>query len=85
MFKFSIQKYAGLLLIVLAAAAGCKAPALTTATENRSVPASFGNNQDTTNMAALPWRSFFTDKNLVGADRYCVNEQPGATDHIAGN
>jgi NodT family efflux transporter outer membrane factor (OMF) lipoprotein len=66
MFKFRIQKYVGLLSIVLAAAAGCKAPALTTATENRSTPASFGNNtQDTINTSTLPWRSFFTDPNLV--------------------
>lgn len=66
MFKFRIQKYVGLLSIVLAAAAGCKAPALTTATENRSTPASYGTNtQDTTNTSTLPWRSFFTDQNLV--------------------
>ena len=66
MFKFRIQKYVGLLSIVLAAAAGCKAPALTTATENRSTPVSYGNNtQDTTNTSMLPWRSFFTDQHLV--------------------
>jgi len=66
MFKFRIQKYVGLLSIVLAAAAGCKAPALTTASENRSTPASWGSNtQDTTNTSTLPWRSFFTDPNLV--------------------
>jgi len=66
MFKFRIQKYVGLLSIVLAAAAGCKAPALTTATENRSTPASWANNtRDTTNISTLPWRSFFTDPNLV--------------------
>lgn len=66
MFKFRIQKYVGLLSIILAAAAGCKAPALTTATENRSTPASYGNNtQDTTNTSTLPWRSFFTDQHLV--------------------
>ena len=66
MFKFRIQKYVGLLSIVLAAAAGCKAPALTTATENRSTPASYGNNtQDTATSSTLPWRSFFTDQNLV--------------------
>jgi multidrug efflux system outer membrane protein len=65
MFKFTIQKYAGFLLLVLAAAAGCKAPALTTVTENRSVPASFGDTNDTTNSSNQPWRNFFTDKHLV--------------------
>src|SRR5690349_3334087 len=64
MFKFSTQKCIGLLFIILAVAS-CKAPAITTATENRSVPVSFGNSQDTSNMSALPWRNFFTDKNLV--------------------
>src|ERR1044072_2828600 len=65
MFKIPIKKYVGLSLLIAAAAAGCKAPALTTATENRSVPATFAGNQDTTNTSTLPWRSFFTDKNLV--------------------
>jgi outer membrane protein TolC len=65
MFKFRIQKYVGLLSIIVAAAAGCKAPALTTATENRSVPASYGTNQDTANTSTLPWRTFFTDQHLI--------------------
>jgi len=64
MFKFSTQKCIGLLSIILAVAS-CKVPAITTAAENRSVPVSFGNSQDTSNISTLPWRHFFTDKNLV--------------------
>jgi multidrug efflux system outer membrane protein len=64
MFKFSTQKCIGLLSIILAVAS-CKVPAITTAAENRSVPVSFGNSQDTSNMSTLPWRHFFTDNNLV--------------------
>jgi NodT family efflux transporter outer membrane factor (OMF) lipoprotein len=64
MYKFSIRTCIGLLTIFLAVA-GCKVPAITTATENRSVPASFGNNPETTNTSTIPWRQFFTDKNLV--------------------
>jgi NodT family efflux transporter outer membrane factor (OMF) lipoprotein len=34
-------------------------------TENRSVPTSYNNSTDTTNIASLPWRYYFTDPNLV--------------------
>jgi outer membrane protein, multidrug efflux system len=47
------------------AIAGCKVPALVEVKENKSVPVSYDNKQDTTTIAALPYRSFFTDKNLV--------------------
>jgi outer membrane protein, multidrug efflux system len=49
------------------AAAGCKVPAITQVTENRLVPATFdtNNNTDTTTIAAVKWRSFFTDPYLV--------------------
>jgi outer membrane protein, multidrug efflux system len=59
-----MKRSIGLLYLVLAVA-GCKAPALTTVNENRSVPAAFGNDQGTTNISTIPWQSFFTDKNLV--------------------
>jgi outer membrane protein, multidrug efflux system len=72
MFKFRIQKYVGLLSITIAAAAGCKAPALTTATENRLVPASYGSTQDTTNTSALPWAQFLYRSEPGNADGYCV-------------
>jgi NodT family efflux transporter outer membrane factor (OMF) lipoprotein len=47
------------------AIAGCKVPALVETHENKSVPVSYADKQDTSNMAAIPYRSFFTDKNLV--------------------
>ncbi|RYG00542.1 MAG: TolC family protein, partial [Chitinophagaceae bacterium] len=45
----------------------CKVPAGTKATENKNVPSDFGtnNNGDTTNIADLKWRRFFTDQNLI--------------------
>ena len=43
----------------------CKVPAITQATENNTVPGSYGAGGDTTNMATLPWRRFFTDRNLA--------------------
>ncbi|RYE08202.1 MAG: TolC family protein, partial [Sphingobacteriaceae bacterium] len=64
MYNIKLYKYAVLLGICLAAAS-CKVPAITQATENRSVPDSFNNNRDTANISNLQWRAFFTDKNLV--------------------
>lgn len=51
----------GLCLVI----ASCKIPAITQATENKTVPNSYSTGGDTSNMAALPWRTFFTDRNLV--------------------
>ncbi|MEO5995158.1 MAG: TolC family protein, partial [Chitinophagaceae bacterium] len=51
----------GLCLVI----ASCKVPAITQATENKTVPDSYGTGGDTGNMATLPWRRFFTDSNLA--------------------
>ena len=64
MFKLSIKRTLSVAYVCLAIA-GCKVPALVEAHENKSVPTSYDDKQDTTNIAALPYRSFFTDKNLV--------------------
>jgi len=65
MYKFTYQKCIGLLAICLAFSS-CKIPALTSAVENRSVPGYDNHDlQDSTNMAVLKWKSFFTDPNLV--------------------
>jgi NodT family efflux transporter outer membrane factor (OMF) lipoprotein len=40
-------------------------PAIVEAKENRSVPESYNNSTDSTNMSAIQWRQFFTDKNLA--------------------
>jgi len=44
---------------------GCKTPALVTREANKEVPASFYNSQDSTNLARLSWRNYFTDPNLT--------------------
>ncbi|MFD2934089.1 TolC family protein [Spirosoma flavum] len=43
---------------------GCTVPRLVQRTENKSVPASFYDSQDSTNSAKTIWRSYFTDPNL---------------------
>ena len=45
--------------------ASCKIPEITQRAENRNLPAAFSNSTDTTNLATVNWRSFFTDKNLA--------------------
>lgn len=64
MFKNTIFKYVGIGCICLAYAA-CKTPVLTSRTENKTVPASFNNSQDTVTAAAIKWSAYFTDPNLV--------------------
>jgi NodT family efflux transporter outer membrane factor (OMF) lipoprotein len=58
------RNYIGLLGISLCFAS-CTIPTVLQRTENRSVPAAYSGSRDTTNMAAIPWRSFFTDKDLI--------------------
>ncbi len=43
----------------------CSVPTLVQKSENRTVPASFNNSQDTTNTAQAKWKDFFTDPNLA--------------------
>ena len=62
---FNRKRYIPTLLAISLAVASCKVPSIVQQTENRSVPESFTDSRDTTNMAALPWRAFFTDPNLV--------------------
>lgn len=64
MYKRSIFSFIGVLGICLAAAS-CRIPAVATREENRAVPGSYGNSSDTANNAAMPWRDFFTDKDLA--------------------
>ncbi len=44
---------------------GCKVPAISKTPTNTPVPISYGMENDSTNMATVPWRNFFTDANLV--------------------
>lgn len=43
----------------------CKTPELASRQENKAVPASYNNSQDTTNLATIQWRQYFADPNLV--------------------
>jgi len=60
-----IYPYAGLLLFVLAVSA-CKSLKVDSKTENKNVPANYGQTSptDSTNMAAILWQHYFTDSNL---------------------
>lgn len=64
MYRNKIYKYIGITCLSLAAAA-CGVPALTEKTENRSVPASYNNSQDTVNIAKMKWKEYFTDPYLA--------------------
>jgi NodT family efflux transporter outer membrane factor (OMF) lipoprotein len=55
---------AGVLYITLLFTA-CSVPFMGRNTENKTVPSSYANTNDTTNTATLKWKSFFTDPNLV--------------------
>jgi len=44
--------------------ASCKTPAVVSSTSNQIIPESYSNNKDTTNMSNVPYKKFFTDKNL---------------------
>jgi len=44
---------------------GCVPGLKITKTENKSVPSSFINSQDTTNTAAIKWKEYFNDQNLI--------------------
>ena len=65
MFKVKINHCLGVLGLA-AVMASCNIPKVVQREENKNTPASFGNNSsDTTNSAAIQWRQFFTDQNLV--------------------
>ncbi len=53
------------ILGICLAMASCKVPAILPATANRTVPTAYADNQDKTNTAIIPWRTFLTDQNLV--------------------
>lgn len=59
--KRNISALVGLSLAV----ASCQVPKIVQRTENRSVPTVYSDKNDTTNIAAVPWKQFFGDPNLV--------------------
>ena len=62
---FKHKRYIAGLLSLIVAMASCKVPALVQVNENRTVPEAYTDSRDTTNMAAIRWRDFFMDKNVV--------------------
>lgn len=64
MFKRNLYRYLGIGGFCLAYAA-CKVPELTGRTENKTVPAAFAGSQDTTNIAKIKWKEYFTDPYLA--------------------
>src|SRR5687768_5562196 len=63
MTKRRMTNYVGFVCILFSFWA-CKMPAITTKTENKSVPTHYYN-EDTTNVATIKWREYFTDPSLV--------------------
>ncbi|MBL4675625.1 MAG: TolC family protein [Mucilaginibacter sp.] len=61
----NLKRYTGITLAAALAFAGCKVPAIKPLAENKPLPGMYGSSADTTNIAALQWRNFFTDANLV--------------------
>ncbi len=59
-----LTKYIIILFSILYLQA-CKVPAITSKQENKAVPISYANNQDTMNMVKLEWRKYFSDTNLI--------------------
>jgi NodT family efflux transporter outer membrane factor (OMF) lipoprotein len=53
------------ILIILFSVGGCKTIQNNVRSENKSVPVSYKNSQDTMNLAQVNWRSYFSDENLV--------------------
>ncbi|RFZ85363.1 TolC family protein [Mucilaginibacter terrenus] len=63
---YNLNKYKGIVVLaVCLGIASCKVPAITQVGENKPLPGMYGNSADTTNIAAMQWRNFFTDANLV--------------------
>lgn len=75
MFKIKINPYFlfvgfGLTLI------GCNAPMATTLQSQAPLPSFYENSTDTTNVANVPWRTFFKDQNLINLiDKALTNNQ----------
>lgn len=63
MFKIKFY-YFSIPLAVCLMVTSCKAPDIAPPKTGKPIPEAYTNSKDTTNMASLTWRNFFTDKNL---------------------
>src|SRR6478736_679179 len=59
-----IVKYIGIIGLSLIYSA-CSVPTVVQKKENKNVPVSYKDSQDTVNVAKIKWKEFFTDPNLV--------------------
>ncbi len=58
------------------AVGACKPPPITTRTENRAIPATYGTATDSVNTGQMQWAEFFTDPNLTALiDTALLNNQ----------
>lgn len=62
---FKHKRYVAGLLGIIVTITSCRVPTIVQRTENRSVPRAYVDNRSTTNVSAVQWRNYFTDKNLV--------------------
>ena len=60
MFRKIIYQYLGVVFIALTLSA-CNIPAIVRKTENKTVPESYNNKQDSFNVAKINWRNYFND------------------------
>ena len=69
-----IVKYLGVACVSLIYT-GCSLPtALTQRAENKKVPSSYNNSQDSVNVAKTKWKDFFTDPNLIALIDTALNK-----------
>ena len=54
-----------LILLICVGFTACKIPALISKQENKTVPAFYNTVQDSTNIASVKWRQYFTDPYLI--------------------
>lgn len=52
-------------LMMIASLVGCNTAKPINRTEDKTVPASYNNSQDTVNIATINWKEYFTDPNLI--------------------
>jgi outer membrane protein TolC len=60
--KFINKNYIALAICIMVV--GCKAPSAVESAAKTVVPEAFSTNTDTTTIASMQWRNFFTNKNL---------------------
>lgn len=64
MLSYRTYKFVGIIALSFCYGA-CKLPTVTQRTENKTVPASFNNSQDSTNVALQNWSDYFNDPYLT--------------------